>query len=340
MPITTPTKPQIAAEFELLLPQMTTQPLRKALENLNYHWKYFRPALVSFAPTADPGLTRSSEYHIPIAPSADGLRYTFESRFLCSAAAQNVTVAVEYTTAYVAGAGSVWVGICSDVVVSNAVAGALTTFQKVDQTIPATAVALRWSLTAPGAGDRTDHHFVAWPTPAAPLVGLQLSGYAPFDDTLLLSADQAAVHTEWLNRCKFSMVKLLRDRKQNAYSFGQEYRSAPRWLKTNVQYWAPLPPVRIWLPGQSGQVALSVAVIAEVNAGAVADLVRFRQVGMDGAAKTVVIDASGAIEAATLDVQVQGAGLMAYADVEMAIKTTAGNTTRVFAAMAWTAPGS
>ncbi|MBM4346423.1 MAG: hypothetical protein FJ100_23855, partial [Deltaproteobacteria bacterium] len=277
MAITTTIKPQFAAEWELLLPQMATQPLRKALENINYHWKYYRPALVSFAPTADPGLTRSSEYHIPIQPSADGLRYTFETRFICSAAAQNVTVTVEYTTAYVAGGASVWVGICSDVVVSNAVGGALTTVTKADQTIPATAVALKWSLTAPAAGDRTDHHLVALPTPAAPVAGLQLSGYAPFDDTLLLSGDQAAVHTEWLNRCKFSMAKLLLDRQQNAYSFGQEYRSAPRWTKTNAAYWSPLPPVRIGLPGQSGVVSLLVSVIAEVSAGNTSDLVRLRQ---------------------------------------------------------------
>jgi hypothetical protein len=53
-----------------------------------------------------------------------------------------------------------------------------------------------------------------------------------------------------------------------------------------------------------------------------------------------VLNASGAIESGTLAVKPAGADALRYVDVELAIKTTAANTTRVFSAMAWTAPGS
>jgi len=342
MGITTPTKVQIAKEWELLLPDMGAQPLQKALENINYHWKHYRPAMTSAGMTADPALTRTGEYHWPVVVSQQtgGMRYSFEVRFVCSNASQNVTVSVDYTTAYVAGGASVWVAICSDVVVSNGTGGLLTTHQKADQAVPVTAVALRLQLTAPAAGDRTDHHVLAWPTPAATSAGLQAGGFAPFDDTLLASGQLAAIHTEWINRCKASHVALLNDRAQNAYSFLQEYRTAPRWRRTDVTSWTPLPPMRIWLPGQSGTVTLAVKAIAEVNAGATADLVRFRQVGIGGSGASVLIAASGAIETAALLVQVQGSGLLSVVDVELALRTTAGNTTRVFAVMAWHTPGS
>ncbi len=340
MAFTTPATVNIANEYELLLPHMKRYTLDRALQNVNHNWKHYRPPLVSLAPTADDALPRASEYHIPVLPSADGLLYSFEVRFVCSAASQNVTVSVDYTTAYVAGGASVWTAICSDVVVSNGVAGRLTTHQKANQTIPATAVALRVSLTAPAAGTRDDHHILAWPTPGDAVSGIQPSGFVPYDDTLMASADRAAVHTDWLNRCKASTAALLVDRRQCAYSFGQEYRSAPRWTSHDASFWRPAPPVRIWLPGQTGTVTLAVRVIADVDAGGTADLVRLRQVGIGGDGQSVLFDASGAIESAALQVKILGSGLLAYVDLELAIRTTATQTTRIFAVMAWFTPGS
>lgn len=340
MAFVTPATVNIAKEYELLLPHMKRYTLDRALQNVNHSWKHFRPALVSVAPTAEVALPRASEYHIPVLPSADGLQYSFEVRFACSAASQNVTVSVDYTTAYVAGGASVWTAICSDVVVSDGVGGRLTTHQKANQVIPATAVALRVMLTAPAAGTRDDHHILAWPTPGDAVSGIQPSGFVSYDDTMMTSADRAAVHTEWVNRCKYSTVALLRDRRQCAYSFAQEYRTLPRWKSTDATFWRPLPPVRIWLPGQTGTVTLAARVIAEVDAGATADLVRLRQIGTAGEGKSVLFDASGAIESAGLEVKILGSGLLAYVDVELAIRTTTTHTTRVFAAMAWYTPGS
>ena len=339
MAITTLAKIQIAKEYELLLPDMTAQPLKKALENLNHLWKYYRPPLISACFTMDGGLARTSEYHVPIIPSADALPYSVEVRFVCSLASQNVTVSLDYTANYLAGGASAWTAICSDVVVSDGTGGQLTTHKKANQTIPAAAVALRVQLTAPAAGSRTDHHLLVWPTPNAPSAGLQHSSFAPFDDTLLTSGAQAAVHTEWLNRCKASVVALQSDRKQCALSFLQEYRTAPRWVRTDYTAWIPAPPVRVWLPAQSGVVTLAVRALAEVSAGATPQLLRVRQVGLSGNAQSVLLDASGAIESATLSCQVQGSGLLSYVDVEVAFRTTAGNTTRPFAIMAWHVPG-
>jgi hypothetical protein len=294
--------------------------------------------VLSVAYNSDPGLTRTSDYHIPIVPSADGLRYTLEHRFVCSAATQTVNVSVDYTTNY-AGGGTVWVNIYAQNVTSDGTGGNLTTAVHADKTIPANAVALRVTYTAPAAGTRTDHHLLVYPSPPDATTGLQASGFVPFDDTLMVSGEQAAVHTEWVNRCKSSAVALLQDRRQCALAFVQEYRTTPRMTLTDKQVFRAVTHGRVWFPFQkTDALSLRVVVIAAVSAGATADLVRVRQVGPTGAASKT-FDADGNDNAETLVCVVEGANELCHVDLEVAIKTTAGNTTRPFAVVAFWQPG-
>ena len=337
MAITTPTEIQITPGYALMLPSMGKQPLKRALENVNFLWKYHRPALVAVAPNADPAVTRASDYHIPILPSLDALRYTFHHRVLCSAATQAITVSVDETDAY-AGGATVWTNIYSSNETSGG-AGALNTWVHVDKTIPADAVALRVSYTGPAAGTRTDHHILAYPAPADAVAGVTASGFVPFDDGMLDHADLAAVHTELVNRCKESTAAILQDRRQWAFSFVQEYRTAPRLTRLNLVEWWPAPVARVWLPHQGPTVDLAFRVIGEVSAGATANLLRVSQVGAT-VGKTVTFAADAAIGSATLTCEVQGSGLMRYVDLVFALRSTAGNTTRPFGVMAFWTPGS
>ncbi len=335
MAIVTPAGVGIVPQWQMLLPQMVAQPLQTALRNLNYLHKYHQPALVTACVTSDPLLTRASEYHVPIIPSADGLRYTFETRFVCSNATQTVNVSLDYCTTY-AGGATVWTNLTANNVITGG-AGTLTTRTDANLTIPATAVALRWTLTAPGAGSRTDHHLLCYPTPSDATATAYASGFRCFDDGLFLDADDAPVHTEWLNRCKSSASAVLRDRKQMAFSFVQEYRTDPRIIRSGATaIYSARPIGRAFFPNQAATATLDVRVIAGVSAGTTAGLVSLAQVG---GAKTAFA-ASGNIESGTLVVQFDGKGLLTGADLQFSFGNTAGNTTRPFAIVAFYTPGT
>ena len=49
MSITTPAAIQVSTPGQLLVPSMLAQPLQRALENLNYLWKWHRPPLVAIS---------------------------------------------------------------------------------------------------------------------------------------------------------------------------------------------------------------------------------------------------------------------------------------------------
>lgn len=340
MAITTPTDIQITPDYELLVPLMAQQPLRRALENCNYLWQYHRPALVTACYNADPAVARASGYHIPIVPSADSLRYTFEHRVICSDAAQAITVSVDETDVY-AGVATVWANIYSAAEVSG-LAGVLNTWEHVNQTIPDDAVALRVSYTAPAAGTRTDHHVLCYPSPGVATAGIQPSGFIPFDDGMLSHADLAPVHTELVNRCKESASAILRDRKQCAFSFVQEYRLAfpyARLRRFDAEDWFITPVARVWLPHQGPTVDLAFKVMGEVSGGVSLALLRVAQVGAT-TGQTLTFDADSTISTGTLTCEVQSSGLMAYVDLQFSLRSTAGNSIRPSAVVAYYTPGS
>ncbi len=338
MTITTPSTVQISTASQLWLPALAAQPLQRALQNVNYLMQYHRPALVDLCYTAEAQLTRSAVYIVPIIPSADGLRYTMVHRLVCSAASQSVTVTVDYSATY-AGGSTTWTNIYSQGITSSGSAGALTTHTKADQTIPAAATVLRVTYTAPASGNRTDHHLLVYPSPGAPAAGITTAGAVPFDDGLISDADKAAIHTEWINRCKRTAVAVLTDRKQCALSFAQDESSQLHtWSTLGTGFYA-LPPGRVWLPHQSGPVTLAIRAIGKVSAGSTSDRIRVRQIGYLGSV-SATLDADETTQSATLAVQVQNPGPMGYADLEIAVSRVGANTSRLLACMAYYTPGT
>lgn len=341
MAITTPSSIQISKDYELLVPNMAAQPLKKALENLNFLWKWHRPAVVDVCPTMDTTIGRHTLVY-PIMPSADGLRHTFEIRLMPSNTS-TCQITVDYTTNYTGG-GTAWVNIYT--VNPATTAATLLTRSDTNLTIPATAVALRFDFNA-AAGTIAPQHILVYPAPNAPSAGIKASGFIPFDDGML-TATGAPVHTEILNRCKLSAMKLLRDRKQQVISFLQKEGGTP-WItcpsdkppiQANAVYqsFQDLPAVRLFFPFQGPDVTIDLRVLADVDAGGTADLVRVRQLGVTNA-NAVTFDASGSIESGTLGLHLQGSGLERYADLAIAARTTAGNHTRLRAVGGWWTPG-
>ena len=334
--INVPTSLDVVKKGQLIDSPVSAQPLQLALENCNYLYRYHKPPHLSVIYNSAAALTRNSEYHCPITPSADGIDYTFEHRWQCSAATQTVTVGVDYCTTY-AGAGTVWTNLYSTAVVTGG-AASLTRSTSAAYNVPYTATAIRVTLTAPAAGTRTDHGLLMWPTAAAPTVGVKSSGFIPFDDGLITNANGAAVHEEWLQRCAISSRALASDRKQCAFAFVQEYRTTPAFVcagGTGTAGYA-MPPVRVYVPNAtSGSgVSLTVKVIASVSAGTTTAKVKLASTG----AASLTLDATGAIVDGTLVAGKIGDGFAAYFDAALSVFSTTGNTTKVYAVVAWWTP--
>jgi len=321
--ITTTSAIQFVTDGELYVPPMAAQPLKTALENLNYLWKWHRPPLVDLCPTRNVAADRGFVAHIPIRPSADGLSYTFETRIL-PFATSTCTVKIEYCTTY-AGAGTTWTNLATTAGIATTAHTHLT-HTDASLTIPAAAVALRLTVTAAGSGYLRVDHFLVYPTPVAPVAGIASgSGFVPFDDGLLGAAG-APIHTELINRCKLSAVAVTRDRWQMAVSFVQQAESTVAYPCSGSTTWTALPPMRVYLPGQTNG-HLYLHVLATVDAGATADLVRIRQIGVAGGL-AATFNADETLDANGFDVFVQRPGeLGAYVDLEIACRNTAGNTT-------------
>lgn len=324
----------VAKKGALMVPPMATEPLTEILNNLHYLWQKHTPPLLSVVYNTEAATTRSTIYHVPIMPSADGVKYKFEHRFCCSAASQTVAVTVDETDAY-AGAGTVWTQIYTQNVTSSGTPDALTTSVSAAYVIPADAVALRITLANPAAGNKTDHHLLVYPAPDAPVAGVQTSGFKPFDDGIMASADKAPIHEEWIQRAAISARAVAEDRRQCAFAFVQEYRSAPAFSCTDAVFGDSdtgyvFPTVRAYLPHAAGPQTLFWRAIGEVTAGSNSGLIRIG--GLQ-------LDADGAINSDSASVNIIGDGLQAHVDLTLSIANTSPNTTRVFAVVAfWTPP--
>lgn len=338
MAITTPAGIQISKDYQLLVPAMAKQPLQRALENLNYLWKFHRPALVDVCPNVD--LARGGHTMVyPIAPSADGLRYDFEHRIMPTANS-NCAITVDYTTAY-AGGGTDWVNIYA--VNPATTANTLLTHNDASLVIPATAVALRVDYLV-AAGNIAPQHILIHPAPSNAVAGIQASGFTPFDNGLLVGQTGAPVHTEYLNRCKISALSLLRDRRQQVLSFLQRDAGVP-WSPcppaapvVDYTQFQDLPAVRVFLPFQGPDATIAISALADVDAGGTANLISVRQVGVPDA-NQATFAANGAINTANLVLHLQGQGLDRYADLAIGAKITASNNTYLRAVSAYWRPG-
>lgn len=335
MAFTTPAGISVVKQQDLLLPAISQFPLRKALQNLNYLYTYHSPPMLSVAYCSDAASTRAAIYHLPCMPSADGLRYVFEHRIVCSAAAQNITITVEYCVAY-AGGATVWAAAYTQAIVTGG-AGALTTSVSAATTLPANAVALRVQYSAPAVGTRTDHHLLVYASTNTVLAGVKSSGFIPFDTGALSSAEKFAIHEEYLNRCKTSSAAVMKDRKQCAFAFVQEYTAAPHFICSDAIYGSlgyPLPLSRAWLPHAKSGVTIDVKAIGVVSGGTTAGLITLGQKGQ----QKVSLAADGALNSATLTLYPEGTNGDAYADLALRVRNTSGNQLRVFAVVAFWTP--
>lgn len=341
MTITTPGSIQVTDDSVLIVPSMAAEPLQTALENLNYLWKWHRPPLVDVCPTLDStaGAGRWTVI-VPIIPSADGIRYAFQARLMPSATS-TLTITVDYATT---ASMSSWTNIYSST--PGTTAATLLTHTDSDMVIPATAVALRLDYQV-AAGTLYLHHVLVVPGPADAAAGITASGFVPFDDGLL-SLTGAPIHTELLDRVKLSTLAVLRDRRQNAFSFCQKSSGTPVVVATNTTF-GGLPVVRAWFPYQGPTVQVEWRVLADVSAGGTTGLIQVKQVGHPkGEIRT--FGASGSIESGSqvvagggtstdpMTLHLQGTGAMRYADLELSAKATSGNSTYLRAAMAWWRP--
>lgn len=324
----------VAKKGAIMVPPMATEPLTGILNNLHYLWQKHTPPLISAVYNGSATTTRSTIYHVPIMPSADGIKYKFEHRFCCSSASQTVAVTVDYTATY-AGGGTAWTQIYTQNVTSSGTPAALTTSVSTAYQIPAAATALRITLAAPAAGTKTDHHLLVYPAPDAPAAGVQTSGFKPFDDGIMASADKAPIHEEWIQRCAISARAVAEDRRQCAFAFVQEYRTAPAFSCTDAVFGDAdagyvFPTVRAYLPHAAGPQTLFWQAIGEVTAGSNSALIRIG--GLQ-------LDADGAVNSDSGSVMPSGSGLGAHVDLTLSVANTSPNTTRVFAVVAfWTPP--
>lgn len=330
MAITPQAAVQIVSQSSLYVPSMAAQPVLKALQNTNYLWQHHTPALVDVCPNA-PTYSRRTIV-IPIIPSVDGIRYALETRLMPSATS-TVNITVSYCDAY-AGAATVWHVIFAAAGVVTA-ASTLLTHIPAAAAIPATAVALQWDVT-PAAGTVFLHHCLAYPAPGPPISGITASGFVPFDDGILNGLAGAPVHTEFLNRCKLSTLKILQDRYQMAFSFVQAEAGVPQTSLAGPSGFVPLPPFRVYMPNCGPTATLHVRVLADVIASTTPNLVLVAPV--DGYGSWVTHAADGAIHAQDLPVLVAGKGTGAHVDLKIGASAAAGNSTRIRAVVGFWRP--
>lgn len=330
MSVTVPTAFAVVPKGALWAPAMSAQPLQKALENVNYLWRYHRPPMLSVVYTVAPSVSRSTVYHIPVIPSQEtgGIRYTFEHRMVMSDGAATTQVDVDTCSTY-AGGATVWTNLYTQGVTS-AGAGLLTTHTSTALAIPTATVALRVTYGAPSAGTRTDHHLLVYPTPTAPTVGTYATGYRPFDDGVL-TATGAPIHEEFLQRCARSSRVIVKDRRQCAFAFVQEYSTTPHVVVNTANGGIAghsFPAVTGYLPG-AVDATLTARVLATVGGGATADLISFA-----GA----TFNADGAINTNTVTPLGGDPGPLAFRNWPLTVRNNVGQETRVHAVVCFWTP--
>lgn len=317
---------------DLLFRAMDEEPLQTARTNANWLYLYHNPRMACAAPNQPSALARNSVIVVPCTPSADGLRYDFRT-IVRTSNNTNINVTCEYTLSYTglaaSGTPTAWVNIFTQATATTA--GARTIQLKAAQTVPATAVALRFTTWA-DAGTYEIHMHLVTPGQTAIGSGIKDSGFVPADDGLFGTITGSPVNTEHLNRCRQSATAVLIDRKQMVLSMTHdEVQANCRNSETNLQSYQNFAPVRIRFPNQGETTTVKFKSLATVTGGAaLADAIRVSQVGGIGIiGKNVTLDATvaGAIDSADLELTLEGDALGRYADIQVAIKTPSAQTT-------------
>ena len=343
MAVTQPS--DLAIVKQLTLTGMASDPLKTALTNLNYLWKYHQPPLLDVCPVI-PDFARGGTYQciLPIYPAVNSvsllLNYQLELRVMPLSGCTSLVMLVEtgvsnYTT-------TAWTTLFSATV--GCTSGTLVNWQPTADGL--TGSFIRISVT-PNTGSAAIHQVLLYPKPDPITAGIRFNGFIPFDDAM--SSSGSPIHTEYLNRCKDSTVVLLRDRLQCAMSFAQ--RSNPL---TSTHYLSPpaqpkfssLPPVRCVLPFADEQATLYVCVLAYNSHDPSTTLVKVVQTNMAGG-ESALFTANGERNIVELNVRPVNPGTIgAYVDLQIWARSTgtpsgpapSGYETKLDAVVAWWRP--
>lgn len=330
--ITVPGGIVVTDQGALVQPAADQDPLKTALENTAFLYAY-RPAHLACVFTcADKISNRSVVFEVPIAPSADGISYTFRHHVRTGTGTSDLTVKVDEWVS------AAWNTIENSTTITAA-ANTVVTHSHADA-VDSTATKLRFTYSrATGADELTPDSVCMYATGLTISAGKKGSGYVPFDDGLLTTAG-SPIHTEHINRAYRDVMAVLGDAKQCAAAFVQEsnvtytkHEASAAGLGAGV--YARLGAARFCAPYQVNP-QITVYALASVDAGATTDIVRFRQLGPKG--KQVLLDGDGAINSDTLRLSMPG-GPMSFADLECAVTHTSGNEAHLKAVVAYWTPG-
>tara|TARA_R110000868_G_scaffold94111_4_gene259955 strand:+ start:1474 stop:2514 length:1041 start_codon:yes stop_codon:yes gene_type:complete len=335
----------VTKKSAFMVPAMAANPLGVALENTNHLYRHFCPPLVDALPMLASGLSRATSWTFGVMPSADGLRYEFQHRFLPSfASATPLAVQVWTNTGTDPAVG--WASIYGPTTTAASVSGVPQTHTHT-AVVGASARMMRVQYTAP-AGVYQPWHILVRPdaNPAAvPFVapfGITSSGFRVWDSALL-SATGGPVNTEMVDRCRRNSIAVLTDRRQNVMALLQEdgvsgtaKHVAPSTSLAATD-WVLVGKARAFIPWQSGY-TLQLRVLASVSGGATtANRV---QVSVSGGASAPLFAASGQLISGTLTLQGDSQAGNSE-DFEIRVRRgDAATTTRLHSVMAFWQPGS
>lgn len=211
MTITTTTDFDVIPQDEFVQPLMLKTPIKTILENCNWLYRNHQPPLLSVVYTAKEDIPREDQvFEFGTSPSVDGFVYRFQHTIHTTTVGQTMEVEVEeyYSAA--------WHTVYTQTATS--VDDGTITFAR-DGAINALTTRLRFTFSA-GASDYIPLSSLVRPYPDAAIAGIKASGFIPFDDGMINTA-QTPIHTEILNRVKDNVVSIIGDRKVCVLSFAQ-----------------------------------------------------------------------------------------------------------------------
>lgn len=333
MTIAIPAALAVTDALDLLQPKMQANPVGNALANTNWLWRHHAPPLIDVCPSRSSTSSAVTQRFVtPCIPDRAALNYRLQALIEIYGAA-TVGIEVEYATTWVSLAGTSWTSLGT---FSSSAGGAGVVTRAIVATVPYAAVALRWIITV-STGNYVTHHLLAIPEDdtidATP--GLR-DGFVPYDTGLLDAADPP-MNTEMLNRVTGNVTRL-NQRVQAALSFVQPESSTYGQAPEGVTEGHVVAVARIWL-GARTKALLQIQCIAGVSSGTATDVVRIRQIALDGSSigdgVETTLDADGAIHEAVIDLVAQGGGMMHYADVRLRLQPV-GNTATLYSLHGWT----
>ena len=302
MAVTYPSAYTITPTAGLVLPPIASQPLATAMANGNAAFELHNPSPLTVVYTAAPALTRAASFRLPITPSADGISYDFRHTVRTGTGTTAVTITIEqqsggggYSTIY--GPTATAAGASSTVDITTAA------------TITAGVDEVR--ITYDRGSDPCTYDSVSVLPNATGPTSIQSSGFWPYEPGLL-TATGAPINTELMNRPLRNARAVVNDRAQCVLSFAQEDNGTPANVRYDLTATTTAPPgvaqvfgvVTAAMPFAPKRVSVTVSVIATVDGGSSAGVVRVRT----PYGHTAIFNGTGNVERATLEVAVQNSG--------------------------------